>query len=206
LPELLKIKTFSDVELIHAFIEKGDNYFLEELYGRYIRFVFLICMKYLKNAEEAKDISMQVFEKLCDDLKRFNVRNFKSWLHVVTKNTCLMHLRSEKDVVSLDHVLQTNMQNIMENHYFLHPENEAEEELSMDKLKQAMGKLNVEQKKCIELFYFEERSYKEVVEITGFSMNEVKSFIQNGKRNLKILLMRRGELTLYLLAYFLFCK
>lgn len=204
--EQSKIKNLTDEELVHIFVQKEDNKFLEELYGRYIRFVFLICMKHLKNVEQAKDVSMQVFEKLCEDLKRFEIRNFKSWLHVVTKNACLMHLRSNKDLEPLDSISQKVMQSSMENQSFLHPENDNEREFKFDLLQKAMEKLNVEQKKCIELFYLEEKSYKEVAGITGYTLNEVKSFIQNGKRNLKNLILNSGELTLYIIVCFLFYK
>jgi RNA polymerase sigma factor (sigma-70 family) len=204
LSERPQIETFTDEELVDAFVQKADNKFLEVLYNRYIRFVFLICMKYLKNTELAKDVSMQVFEKLGGDLKRFEIRNFKSWLHVVTKNTCFMHLRSERDFQQIDLIAQKDLAGIMEKQSFMHPENDEENEIKYELLQKAMEKLNDEQKKCINLFYIEEKSYKEVSGITGFSLNEVKSHIQNGKRNLKNMLINSGELTLYCIACFLF--
>ena len=56
-----------------------------------------------------------------------------------------------------------------------------------------MELLNPEQKQTVELFYLQEKSYKEIVDQTGFSMNDVKSYIQNGKRNLKIMLSKTDE-------------
>ncbi len=146
---------------------------------------------------------MQVFEKLTSNLKRFEVRNFKSWLHVVTKNTCLMQLRSEKgiEIITLDE--KKEFQKNMENSALLHPENEDNHEFKIEQLQNAIGTLDNEQKQCIELFYLNEKSYKEVAEITGYSMNEVKSHIQNGKRNLKNILLKNSELLIWLVFYYL---
>jgi RNA polymerase sigma factor (sigma-70 family) len=203
LSERRNIRALADEELVKAFCREEDKDFLEELYGRYIRFVFLICMKYIKNEEKSKDLTMQVFEKLTGDLKRFEVRNFKSWLHVVTKNTCFMQLRSEKglEMISLDE--KKEFQKNMENSAFLHPEEDDNHELNIEQLQSAIRTLDAEQKQCIELFYLNEKSYKEVAEITGYSLNEVKSHIQNGKRNLKNTLLNNSELMIWLLFYFL---
>lgn len=199
MPNLFNINNLPDKELVKRFSEKSENRFLEELYGRYIRFVFLICMKYLKNEEKAKDMSMQVFEKITSNIKRFEIHNFKSWLHVVAKNSCLMQLRSEKNIkmIALDD--QKNIEKNVENGSLSHHDNDGELELKLEQLQEAIDKLECDQKHCIELFYLQEKSYKEVADETGFSMNQVKSFIQNGKRNLKLLLADRKEILLFML-------
>jgi RNA polymerase sigma factor (sigma-70 family) len=184
-----KREALTDEGLIQSFKDTKDNLFLEELYSRHIRFVFLICMKYLKEEEKAKDTSMQVFEKLTDDLQRFEIRNFKSWLHTVTKNTCLVYLRSNKSLSFFSLNGEKNMENIPDMHH-----NDVDGiELRIELLEKAINTLDDEQKKCIELFYLKEKSYKEVVELTGFSLNQVKSCIQNGKRNLKNYFLVNGN-------------
>jgi RNA polymerase sigma factor (sigma-70 family) len=195
------IRTLADEELVKTFCREDKNEYLEELYGRYIRFVFLICMKYLKNVEKSKDMSMQVFEKLTGDLKRFEIHNFKSWLHVITKNTCLMQLRSDRnfEMIALDDKKEV-IKN-MENSAFLHPEDDDNHEVEIEQLKTAIEKLDCQQKICIELFYLDEKSYKEVADVTGYSLNEVKSHIQNGKRNLKNILLNNNELMIWLFIY-----
>ncbi len=204
--ERFKIRALSDEELVKAFCKEGENFYLEELYGRYIRFVFLVCMKYIKNEAKAKDAAMQVFEKLADDLERFEIRNFKSWLHVVTKNLCLMQLRSEKGFETIPIGDRKDLQKNMENQPVLHPEDDGEHELKLEQLQKAIDSLETEQKKCIKMFYLEEKSYKEVADITGFSLNQVKSFIQNGKRNLKIILVKNGVNAFYFLICLLLNK
>jgi RNA polymerase sigma factor (sigma-70 family) len=191
-----EIRSFSDEELIEKYKKENSNFYLGELFERYIRFVFLICMKYLKDEEISKDISMQVFEKLTDDLLRFEVKNFKSWLHVVVRNSCFMHLRADKHTVSLSVEAKNDLLKNMETDDESHLIENDPKEIRLKQLEQAISSLDEDQKKCIELFYLKEKSYKEVTELTGFSMNLVKSHIQNGKRNLKKYLVMNGELLL----------
>jgi RNA polymerase sigma factor (sigma-70 family) len=76
----------------------------------------------------------------------------------------------------------------MENEIDPHHDDVNEKEINLSNLNEALKSLAEKQRICVELFYLQEKSYNEVAEITGFTMNEVKSFIQNGKRNLKIYL------------------
>ena len=181
----------NDQELIENYRQNADKKLIGELFKRYTGFVFLISMKYLKDEEQSKDAVMQIFEKLFDDLLKHEVDNFKAWLHTVTRNHCLGILRKNQSI-------QKHKENIKENAVFMENEadnhliNEANHEKSMDDLKNALKQLKPEQKTCIELFYIQEKSYKEIVEITGFTDKKVKSYIQNGKRNLKIILQKMG--------------
>lgn len=185
------IAFLSDLELVALYRKTGDKELVGELFRRYTRFVFLVCLNYLDEEEKARDAAMQVFENLFTGLKRHEIRNFKSWLHVVTKNHCLMQLRGEK----LQQINRDEWQKVypgdMESPLFLNPYDDKEESL-LD-LEEAIGKLSKEQRICIELFYLKKKSYHEIVEITGDSYLQVKSHLQNGKRNLKILLTKQNE-------------
>jgi len=198
LTETQKIQTLLDEELLNAYLLNEDAYLLEELFGRYVRFVYVVCMKYMHSDELAKDMSMHVFEKVMIDMKRFEIRNFKSWLHVVTKNYCLMQLRAEKNTRFVSWENEKETAQVMENTTLLHPDNESETEMRLGQLEKAINMLESAQKQCVELFYLKEKSYKEVADITGFSMNEVKSYIQNGKRNLKNVLVNQGDILLFI--------
>ena len=187
------LKAFSDLDLVLKFKESGDNTFIGEIFERYTHLVFGVCLKYLKDHDESKDAVMHIFEKLIDDLKKHEVTNFKSWLHTVAKNHCLMFLRSQKSVSLKNEDFKIHSNQFMESNEVLHlfEENKTEKEIS--NLHDAMKDLNEEQKLCIDLFYLQEKSYQEVSEETGFSMNQVKSFIQNGKRNLKNYLTNNSD-------------
>jgi RNA polymerase sigma factor (sigma-70 family) len=190
--------TYTDEELLKAYRNEASPEVLEDLLGRYVRFVFLVCNKYLRDQELAKDMSMQVFEKVMTDITRFEIQNFKSWLHVVAKNACLMHLRAEKGKVKVDMADAKEWERIMENPGLTHHEYDEKREVQLQQLEQAISELEEGQRQCVELFYLQERSYAEVSETTGYSLNQVKSHIQNGKRNLRNLLVGRGDVLLVL--------
>jgi len=171
----------SDLELIERYRSSADSKYIGELFQRYSHLVFGTCMKYLKNEAESRDAVMNIFEKLNDDLRKHTITNFKSWIHTVSRNHCLMQLRSRKHTVQ---VTEESGEEIMESAFVLHP-NEDNKEIELSRLEGCIEKLVNEQKHCVELFYLQEKSYKEIVETTHYTINEVKSFIQNGKRNLK---------------------
>lgn len=183
------IKNKTDNELISLFKETENNLVFGELYKRYTRFVFCVCMKYLKNRDNSKDAVMEIFEKLISDLKTVEVKNFKPWLYTVAKNHCLLKLRSEKYHLKKESELQTSQDSVMENqeNLYLYFENDNEEKLKL--LDKAIENLSKEQRKCIDLFYLQDKSYEDVSYLTGYSMNQVKSYIQNGKRNIKIYML-----------------
>jgi len=141
----------------------------------------------MKDREESRDAVMQIFEKLMVSLKQHEVTHFKSWLYVTSRNHCLMAIRARKG---------KNLEGIsgdfMENETLLHLPEEPEMETNLSKLEKCVEHLTVEQKDCVKLFYMQQKCYKEIIQITGFNDNQVKSYIQNGKRNLK-LCMERNE-------------
>ncbi|HTX87692.1 MAG TPA: sigma-70 family RNA polymerase sigma factor [Bacteroidales bacterium] len=189
--EPVPVHSLSDEEILSGYRKQGDRELIGELFRRYSRFVFLVCMKYLSDQDLARDAAMQIFENLFTDLKKHDIKNFKPWLHSVTKNHCLMALRSLRKEMRLAAEMQKDLEQSMEYGYFLHHGVDAEQRLH--ELEDAILLLNREQRICIELFYLKKKCYREIVEETGSTYNEVKSNIQNGKRNLRILLSQRNE-------------
>jgi RNA polymerase sigma-70 factor (ECF subfamily) len=177
----------SDNELLDHYKKTNDVSVIGELYTRYTALVFGVCLKYLKDRDEAKDAAMQLFEKLIETLKNHQVENFKSWLFVSARNYCLMQIRSKKGKFK-EEIDPTDV----ENQVFLHPQEENELESKLGKLEECIQKLAEEQQECVRLFYLEAKCYKEISAITAFDLNKVKSFIQNGKRNLKMCMEENG--------------
>jgi RNA polymerase sigma-70 factor (ECF subfamily) len=175
-----------DESLVSAYRSSGDLALLGKLYEKYMPLVYGICLKYLQNEEQSKDAVMQIFEELVDKVSRHDIKQFRSWLYVLSRNYCLMQLRSAKkmEVVNVD--------DVMESAFVLHPEDADKEEylLSMER---CMKRLIATQRESIDLFYLQEKCYKDIAEQTGYTLNEVKSFIQNGKRNLKICMEKNSE-------------
>ena len=183
-----------DSEIIKLYKETGNPEWVGVLFERYTHLVFGICLRHLKDEEDSKDAVMEIFESLFEDLLIHDVKNFKSWLYSLSKNFCLMQLRKLKIIPRTEEITEKKM-----NHSFvefmqeLHPYKEQEIDELFNKLQEAMGQLKLGQKRCIELMYLQEKSYKEVAEITGYNLKQVKSYIQNGKRNLERMLKQPYE-------------
>ena len=142
----------------------------------------------MKNKEDAEDVVMTLFESLGNKIVKHEIQNFKSWLHTTLKNECLMQLRKVKNLsnpISIDE-LKTASEEIEESDFHLNKENQLTE------LEALLTNLKADQRKCIELFYLESKSYLEISDQLNLSLNSVKSAIQNGKRMLKIKLEIKG--------------
>jgi RNA polymerase sigma-70 factor (ECF subfamily) len=173
--------TLTDKELVAVYKESGDMAVLGELYQRYMDLVYGVCLKYFKEPEAAKDAVIQVFEELVAKLKKHEVENFRGWLHQVAKNHCLMQLRTPKNLKTVEFKAE-----LVQNEENVHLNGVLEKEENFKKLENCLETLTTEQQRVIRLFYLEGKCYNEIVEITGQEWNQIRSFIQNGRRNLKI--------------------
>jgi RNA polymerase sigma-70 factor (ECF subfamily) len=177
-----------DQLLLEAYRKKPDVEVLAELYKPYMPLVYGVALKYLKNREESRDAVMQIFENLVTALQKHEVNHFKSWLYTLSRNFCLMRLRAEKG-----RYFEDLSPAVMETEEFLHPDDDLDDqEGRFERLEKCIEELNAEQKQCVQLFYIRQKCYREIVEVTGYDANKVKSYIQNGKRNLKICMERNG--------------
>ena len=187
---VLHIKSFAlltDEELLVEFKKNFDQQLLAQLYLRYTDLVYGVCLKYLKNTEAAKDAVMNIYQELLVKLQTNEVENFKSWLYVVAKNHCLMQLRKEKKMITVEFT-----PTVMQSEDFTHLDNVLEKENELKKLEFCIDNLPAEQKEGIRLFYLENKCYNEIAEQTGNEWNKVRSLIQNGRRNLKICMEKNG--------------
>jgi RNA polymerase sigma-70 factor (ECF subfamily) len=182
----------TDEELIEEFSESADLGVLGELYSNYMHLVYGVCLKYLKDREEAMDAVMQIFEKLIAEIPKQKIENFRSWLHVVTKNYCLMQLRSKKSLDEKYNEWAIDPGNFMESGLDLHPIDKDEPDMERA-LSDCIEKLKDDQKECIRKFYYENKCYNEIAQNLGLDEKKVKSHLQNGKRNLKLCLEAKDE-------------
>lgn len=180
-----KYRKLSDDELVTAFKSNNNSAAFGELYERYAHLVMGTCMKYLKNKMIAEDLTMNIFEDLQTKIRKHEIQHFKSWLYRVTKNECLMHLRKQKIEISSEelHILEDN-----EDTQVL-----LSKEVKLTLLEGVLPELKNEQRICLELFYLKDRSYQEISEELNIDIKQVKSAIQNGKRNLKLKLEEHNE-------------
>lgn len=177
-----------DQELVALYKASGNSEHVGDLYQRYMELVYGVCLKYLKNPENAQDSVIAIFEELLVKLRKHDVENFRAWLYTLAKNHCLMRLRSEKKgtVVQIDTDLMQSEENV-------HLNGELDREENFRKLEYCLDQLQNEQKNVIELFYLQGKCYNEITGITGLEWNKVRSYIQNGRRNLKICMESQSE-------------
>lgn len=183
-----KKKQKSDLELITEYKIHDDLSALDQLFQRYLHLIFFVCEKYLNNVEDSKDAVMEIFEKSIHALKKYDIKNFKSWLYVTAKNHCLKKRKKETD----EYIFEENLEEL-EEIFVENPDFDTllnERNVQFHKLEAAIDKLNDAQKSCIVLFYLKKNSYREIAEATGYSISQVKSNIQNGKKNLRKLLTK----------------
>jgi RNA polymerase sigma factor (sigma-70 family) len=178
-----KYNDITDAELLQNFYKDHDNKWLGILLPRYTLLLLGVCMKYLKNEEDARDCVQQIFLKVINELHKYKVDYFKSWIYMIAKNHCLMKLRGNKNLS-----VELNEKTIPAEEGQIDKTDLIEKETLLVKMQKAIKQLNPEQQECVNLFYLQKKSYSEVSEITGFTMLQVKSHLQNGKRKLKLLM------------------
>ena len=182
-----KYKHITDQELLEKFYADHKNEWLGILLERYTLLLLGVSMKYLKNEEQAKDSVQQIFLKVIQELHKYKVEYFKSWLYMVAKNHCLMKLREKtgKTTVEINENISIKADEAADRKILIQNDH------TLDLLEASLNELNEEQKQCVTLFYLQKKSYQVVSDETGFTMLQVKSYIQNGKRNLKILIEKK---------------
>lgn len=180
-----KIVDKSNDELLELFIEGGDIAFFGELYRRYIPKLYGLCLKYLNDQEAARDAVMDIYSDLPEKVRNYEIKSFNAWLYSVAKNHCLQTLRKDKQTIFVK-----IEDAFVENEDFFTQIDKLQSIEEIAALEYCITTLNMEQKKSIELFFLEEKSYLDIVDITGYELNKVKSYIQNGKRNLKFCIVK----------------
>jgi RNA polymerase sigma factor (sigma-70 family) len=179
-------ENINDNDLLERFYKSDDQQWIGILLERYTMLLLGVCMKYLKNEEEAKDAVQQIFLKVLTEVSKYKIDYFKSWLYMVAKNHCLMKLRGQQG----KYIKELKEEALIE-----HYETDKTELLANEKtyslLEQSIEELSEEQKQCVTLFYLKKNSYQQITQTTGFSLMQVKSYIQNGKRNLRMLLEKK---------------
>ena len=175
-----KITELADEELLRRYINQDDVLYFGELYRRFIPKVYGLCLKYLGEQEAARDAVMDIYGQISEKVKQYEISNFNTWLYSVAKNHCLQVLRKEKKTIFV------KMEDVaVENEAFFNLTDKPQSQEELAALEYCLETLPVEQQKSVTLFYIDNCSYTDIVELTGFALSKVKSYIQNGKRNLK---------------------
>ena len=182
-----RYKHTTDQQLLDNFYADHDPEWLGILLPRYTLLLLGVCMKYLKNEDEARDCVQQIFLKVITELNKYKVDFFKSWIYMVAKNHCLMKLRDGHGKIPVE-LTERHMSTIDEktdSEYLVHNDR------AIELMAEALQSLSAEQQQCVTLFYLQKSSYQQISDVTGFTMMQVKSYIQNGKRNLRLMIEQR---------------
>lgn len=174
----------SDEQLLTTFQETGEEQYFFALFERYTHQIYYNCKQYLSNEEDCKDMVMTIIEKSYEQLPNTQIDYFRSWLFSVIRNHCISHIRNYRRTASKAEAWKRN-QEVEEAFFPIYEGNEKEAQLSSAQIQAALQALEENQRRCIYLFYFENKSYREIMTLTGFSAKNVKSYLQNGKRQLK---------------------
>src|SRR5690606_1923630 len=179
----------TDQELLEQYARKKDNRIVGALLQRYTLLLFGVCMKYLKSEEESRDAVQQIYLKVITELPKYKIDHFKAWLYMVAKNHCLMKLRERKSG-------KGTALELSDTHAAVPAEDRTvdlkiEKEKKLQVMEASLEELQKDQQICLKLFYLEKKSYQEIAEERGYTLLQVKSYIQNGKRNLKILIEKK---------------
>lgn len=173
--------SLTDAELVALYKQTGDLQVLGQLYQRYMDLLYGVCLKYFKQPDKSKDAVMQIFEELIKKMRKHEVDNFKSWLYQVAKNYCLMQLRTPRNLRTVE-----IPESLMQSEENVHLNGVLEREENFQRLEYCLTTLSEDQRMAVELFYLQGKCYNEIVQQMGLEWNQVRSFIQNGRRNLKI--------------------
>ena len=197
-----KARLTTDAEFVAAYKATGELELLGELYERHMDMVYAVCFKYLRDEADSKDAVMQLFEQLVHDLRRHEVTNVKSWLHSVARNHCLMCLRSQRVRVGEGGADSGNTDSSDDDRFVSddlvvwpeaarpYEDDAFDLERYLSRLPAALHRLPDPQRVCIDLFYLQQKSYADVADLTGYDLKQVKSYLQNGRRNLKLILQK----------------
>jgi RNA polymerase sigma factor (sigma-70 family) len=180
----------SDLELVSRYKLTLDKLYVGELFKRYSHLVLGLCINYYKDKDNAKDALTQIFEKLFDELRKRDIEHFRIWLCFVSRNFCISDLRKKKTENKRQHDYESGQETFVEMEPVLRHD---DKEVQLQKLEEAIKQLNEEQRVCVELFYLQEKTYTDIAAATGYDLKQVKSFLQNGKRNLKNILTQANE-------------
>lgn len=185
-----KTTSATDADLLQQFQRDQLEDALVTLFERYLELIYGLCLKYLGTEAGAQDAVMDIYVALRQKVPQHDIGHFKNWLFTFVRNHCLMELRRQKKSPVAN--LSTEF---MQSEAIWHPVSEAEtREAEFERLENCLGHLNVQQKTCVELFYYQGLSYKEIAEQRTETVGKVRSYIQNGRRNLKNCIEQQQEL------------
>ena len=174
------LETIDKNILIRA--KAGDLEAFEYILSFFEKSIYNYCLRILKDASAAKDVTQETFIKVYTHRKLIDPeKNIKTWIFTIATNATYDFLRSKKrkGEVSLDDANETFSETILASRAYY-----PEEGLVSD-VDRALEVINPEYRKALLLFYQQGFHYQEIAEILNLPVNTVKTHISRGKEQLK---------------------
>ncbi len=168
----------TDEEVIITYKTTGKKSVLAPLFKKYNEKLFGLAYYYLHERESAMDTVMDTFEVVLKTIDNKDITYYKGWLMSICRNLCLKKIRDEKKFDELKEISDNSMESDVDRVY---------KDETIEKILEYVPQLKEGQRICIHEFYLLGKSYDEISASQGMTFKEVKSNVQNGKRNLRIM-------------------
>lgn len=180
------VAAWTDEELV-ALVAASESWALAELYDRYARFVFSLAVRMLNDRASAEDTVQEVFTKVWRGASKFRpeVGHFSSWLIGITCHHCIDELRRRR---VRPMTCSSDDRRIQDLDSEDDPVIAAADSFEQARIRQALAQLTPEQRRVIELAYFDGLTQKEIAARCGLPLGSVKTRILLGMRKLRDLL------------------
>jgi RNA polymerase sigma-70 factor, ECF subfamily len=161
-----------DANLV-ARVRAGDEGAMAALYDRYSGIVYGVALRVLGSTTAAEDVLQEVFLQLWRNPGAFDAERGKlpAWLAVITRNRAIDHLRKrlpEEDIADLSISIDLDI------------EDEVARRQAVQKIRTVMSELPQEQRKSLEMAYFEGLTHSEISRKTGEPLGTIKTRIRAG--------------------------
>lgn len=164
----------SDEQLIGLYL-KGDEHSLEVLIDRHAGHIFNFIHQYIKNSEQAEDLTQETFIKVWKNIKKFDIKkSFRVWLFQIARNTTIDFLRKKKSI-TFSELEKNDGEEFDAIDDSLNPEEILEKKSSEDKITGALEKISDKYRSVITLYYREGFNFREISEITKQPLDTIKS-------------------------------
>ena len=180
--EQLALAELSDAALIRLCLKRGgrDERPFQELVRRYQSIVWRVCYSYLRNAQDAEDLTQEVFLKVYRNLHQFEGRSsFKTWLYRIAINTCQNELRHRSRRPPEAETEIEVAAAIIPSGQFV--EKEYQEIRHRELLAEALAALDPAVSEVLYLKDMEERPYTEIAKLLDISMSAAKMRVQRAR-------------------------
>jgi RNA polymerase sigma-70 factor (ECF subfamily) len=166
-----------DVNLLSR-VQRGDEQAMASLYDRYSKVVYSVALRVLRDPAAAEDVLQEIFMQIWRNPDSFIATrgSLGGWLAVVSRNRSIDALRRRRPMDSVEDVALASPCNLGD---------EAERNVMMERARLVIQKLPAEQRKTLEMAFFDGLTHSEIAEITGDPLGTVKTRIRSALLTLR---------------------